>query len=94
MFRAAAPDQEKIELPLLKGTTRLLLKIVNGGDACGFYFKPALSGPLKAHKLIESVRGKLAAGISPVNPSAAAELAAWFHVASVLLNLDETITKG
>ena len=94
VFRAAAPDQEKIELSLLKGKNRLLLKIVNGGDACGFYFKPALSGPLKAHKLIESVRGKLAAGISPVNPSAAAELAAWFHVASVLLNLDETITKG
>ena len=94
VFRAAAPDQEKIELSLIKGKNRLLLKIVNGGDACGFYFKPALSGPLKAHKLIESVRGKLAAGISPVNPSAAAELAAWFHVASVLLNLDETITKG
>ena len=94
VFRAAAPDQEKLELPLVKGKNRLLLKIVNGGDACGFYFKPALSGPSKAYKLIESVRGKLAAGISPVNPNAAAELAAWFHVASVLLNLDETITKG
>ena len=47
-----------------------------------------------AYKLIESTRGGLAAGISPIDSSAAAELAAWFHVANVLLNLDETITKG
>ena len=45
--RAAAPDQEKLELSLVKGKNRLLLKIVNGGDACGFYFKLALSGPSK-----------------------------------------------
>ncbi|MFP6887017.1 MAG: hypothetical protein VB997_05620, partial [Opitutales bacterium] len=50
--------------------------------------------PGSAHKLIESTRGGLAAGISPSDSSAAAELAAWFHVANVLLNLDETITKG
>ena len=43
--RAAAPDQEKLELHLVRGKNRLLLKIVNGGDACGFYFKPALTGP-------------------------------------------------
>jgi hypothetical protein len=47
-----------------------------------------------AYKLIESTRGGLTAGISPIDSSAAAELAAWFHVANVLLNLDETITKG
>jgi hypothetical protein len=50
--------------------------------------------PESAFKLIESARGGLAAGISPIDSSAAAELAAWFHVANVLLNLDETITKG
>ena len=50
--------------------------------------------PESAFKLIESTRGGLAAGISPIDSTAAAELAAWFHVANVLLNLDETITKG
>jgi hypothetical protein len=30
----------------------------------------------------------------PSDSSAAAELAAWFYLANVLLNLDETITKG
>ncbi|MDE0820090.1 MAG: DUF2341 domain-containing protein [Opitutales bacterium] len=50
--------------------------------------------PGSAHKLIESTRGGLVAGISPSDSSAAAELAAWFYLANVLLNLDETITKG
>ena len=49
--------------------------------------------PKSAYKLIESARGELAAGTSPINPTAVAELAAWFQVANVLLNLDETVTK-
>ncbi|MFP6886179.1 MAG: DUF1549 and DUF1553 domain-containing protein, partial [Opitutales bacterium] len=43
--RAAAPDQEKLVLALVKGKNRVLLKIVNGGDASGFYFKSVLKGP-------------------------------------------------
>ena len=50
--------------------------------------------PDSAYRLIDSVRGDLAAGIPATHLQAAAELAAWFHVATVLLNLDETITKG
>ena len=33
-------------------------------------------------------------GNQDLSPAAAAELAAWFYVANVLLNLDEVITKG
>lgn len=47
-----------------------------------------------AHKLIESTRGDLHPGIPLIDDQSAAKLAAWFHVATVLLNLDETITKG
>jgi hypothetical protein len=48
--------------------------------------------PNAASRLIESVRGDMAVG-APAAP-VAIELAAWFNVATVLLNLDETITKG
>jgi hypothetical protein len=47
-----------------------------------------------ALELIQSVRGDLAAGVSMFEKEAAAELAAWFQLATVLLNLDETITRG
>ena len=47
-----------------------------------------------ARKLLESVRGERAIGVSIIDTDAMSELAAWFHVANVLLNLDETITKG
>ncbi|MFT5129429.1 MAG: hypothetical protein ACI8W8_003051 [Rhodothermales bacterium] len=47
-----------------------------------------------ARELLEAVRGDLAAGVSLFETEAAAELAAWFQLASVLLNLDETITRG
>jgi hypothetical protein len=46
-----------------------------------------------AWKLIEGVRGELVAGVSPLDKRRLAELAAWFHVANVILNLDETITR-
>lgn len=36
--RGAAPDQETVELPLRQGENHLLLKIINLGDASGFYF--------------------------------------------------------
>ena len=47
-----------------------------------------------AYKLLNSVRGELALGVSPLNASEVALLTAWFQVANVLLNLDETISKG
>jgi hypothetical protein len=47
-----------------------------------------------AAKLVESVRGDLLAGVSPFDHDALVELAAWFHVANVILNLDEVITRG
>lgn len=37
--RGVAPDQDQVELKLVKGTNKLLLKITNGGGAHGFYFK-------------------------------------------------------
>lgn len=40
--RGAAPDQEKLELPLKKGRNELLMKIVNGSGPSGFYFKSTL----------------------------------------------------
>ncbi len=36
--RAAAPDQESVELKLEKGVNHLLIKIMNYGGASGFYF--------------------------------------------------------
>lgn len=42
--RGAAPDQEKVQLPLKKGSNELLLKVANGGGAGGFYFKPSGDG--------------------------------------------------
>jgi hypothetical protein len=47
-----------------------------------------------ARKLIETVRGDVPPGVDVSDDLAIAELAAWFHVATVLLNLDETITRG
>ncbi|SVB75497.1 uncharacterized protein METZ01_LOCUS228351, partial [marine metagenome] len=51
--RAVAPDQEKLELSLAKGKNRLLLKIVNGGDASGFYFNAGLG--VEEDKLMRAV---------------------------------------
>jgi hypothetical protein len=45
----------------------------------------------KTKKLLASAR--LDKSASPTKPEVAAELAAWYHVAEILLNLDETITK-
>ena len=42
--RGAAANQEKVQLPLKKGRNELLMKIVNGGGASGFYFKAGLNG--------------------------------------------------
>jgi hypothetical protein len=39
--RAVAPDQDRIEIDLLPGENRLLMKIVNFGGGYGFYFDPA-----------------------------------------------------
>jgi hypothetical protein len=51
--RGAAPDQEKVELPLTKGRNQLLIKIVNGAGPSGFYFKSTLSGiPADVEKLL------------------------------------------
>ncbi len=44
VYRGVAPDQERVTLPLRAGANRLLMKIVNGGGAHGFYFRP-LAGP-------------------------------------------------
>lgn len=43
--RTATPDQEKVELSLVEGKNRILMKIVNGANAWGFYFKTAISAP-------------------------------------------------
>lgn len=37
--RAVAADQERADLNLKAGDNRLMIKIVNGGGACGFYFR-------------------------------------------------------
>lgn len=47
-----------------------------------------LRDPAAAEKMATSELGKPAEAVNP------AELAAWTVVANVLLNLDETITKG
>jgi hypothetical protein len=50
--------------------------------------------PAAAEALIKSVRGDLAASVSIFETAVAADLAAWFQVATVILNLDETITRS
>jgi hypothetical protein len=57
--RGAAPDQEKIDIPLKKGRNELLMKIVNGGGASGFYFKSSAGGPsLEVVKILEAPEGE------------------------------------
>lgn len=41
----AAPDQEKVNLPLKAGKNQLLMKIINGGGPSGFYFKSSDGAP-------------------------------------------------
>ena len=53
-----------------------------------------LEDPEACQELIQSVRGDLEPGVPPLDTEGLAQLAALFHVANVLLNLDETITKG
>ncbi len=38
-YRAVAPDQDKVVVPLKAGENRILMKICNGGGGYGFYFK-------------------------------------------------------
>ena len=45
--RAAAADQEKVTLNLVKGENLLLLKIHNGGGVSGFYFNSSLKTTLQ-----------------------------------------------
>jgi hypothetical protein len=40
--RAAKPDQEQVDVQLLAGENKLLLKIVNGAADSGFYFQPGV----------------------------------------------------
>ena len=44
--------------------------------------------------ITEPGRARDLLGSRDLSPAAAAELAGWFYVANVLLNLDELITKG
>ncbi len=48
--RSLAADQERVVLPLRKGTNSVLMKIVNGNNSSGFYFK------LKRSLIPEEVR--------------------------------------
>ncbi len=52
--RGAAPDQEKVELPLKNAFNQLLIKIVNGTGPSGFYFKSTISNiiPADVEKLL------------------------------------------
>jgi len=43
--RAAAPDQERVTVPLHAGDNRLLMKICNGAGDYGFYFRLIAPGP-------------------------------------------------
>jgi len=57
--RGAAPDQEKLEIPLKKGRNELLMKIVNGGGPSGFYFKSSTGGPsAEVVKILETPVGE------------------------------------
>ncbi|MAG55242.1 MAG: hypothetical protein CMJ83_03025 [Planctomycetes bacterium] len=57
--RGVAPDQERVQLQLVKGRNELLLKIVNTGGAAGVYFRKAdesvggVPGPI-ARALLEA----------------------------------------
>jgi hypothetical protein len=42
--RGVAPDQDKIEVTLVKGQNQLLFRVCNGGGGHGFYFRSDLSG--------------------------------------------------
>jgi hypothetical protein len=50
--REAAADQEKIQVGLVQGRNEVLLKIVNGGGASGFYFQSSHGSPPKAIALL------------------------------------------
>ena len=42
--RAAAPDQDKVKVQLVKGDNDILIKVVNAGGAAGFYFNAKAIG--------------------------------------------------
>lgn len=57
--RGAAPDQEKVDIPLKNGVNDLLIKIVNGGGPSGFYFQSSSGGPPKdVHDLLKLAADK------------------------------------
>ena len=74
VYRGVAPDQEKITVPLEKGTNRILMKIHNGGGGYGFYFKPLNGGgiPKDVHRIVTTPREKRTA-------AQAAKLAAFYR---------------
>ncbi|MCA9290722.1 MAG: PSD1 domain-containing protein, partial [Phycisphaerales bacterium] len=44
VLRAAAPDQDRIDVPLRAGRNHVLMKIVNAGGQYGFAFRPVRDG--------------------------------------------------
>jgi hypothetical protein len=90
------PVSDKLELAFQLATSRLPtpeeFSFLNN-----FYLKQLKrfkTDSPAALQLIESTRGDLHPGISLIDELSVAKLAAWFQVATVLLNLDEAITKG
>ncbi|HCD00405.1 MAG TPA: hypothetical protein DER64_07735, partial [Planctomycetaceae bacterium] len=60
VHRGVTPNQDMVEVKLVAGENRILMKIVNGGGASGYYFRavqPPLPPPVfKALKITAARR--------------------------------------
>ncbi len=54
--RGAQPDQDKVQVELLRGEHELLMKIANGAGGYGFYFRLVRDGPPNA--VVEALRAE------------------------------------
>lgn len=104
--RGPAPDQEKLTVALKKGSNQFLMKIVNGGGGCGFYFraggsnipaKVVAASKIPAAKRTDAQRADVAnyyRSIAPVLADARAKLeAAKKEKAAFDKNLPKTLVS-
>jgi len=89
--RGAAPDQNKVDLQLVAGTNKLLVKISNLGGPSGFYFKAA-DGVFGRPANIERIVGIEAGQRSPAEK---AELQKYYreNVSPVFVKMKEEMAR-
>ena len=89
--RAVAADQERVRVAVPAGTTRILMKIVNGGGPAGFYFKELGDGvdPALRAALGTARESRTPAEIALLDTAHRAEAPEFATLRSTLANLEK-----